>query len=789
MKVSLNWLKEYLNLDNISKEELYNAFSLHINEVETVKPLIEGTNLEVGEVLECEMHPNSDHLHICQVKLSDKVEQIVCGAPNIKAGQKVIVARVGAVLKDGKIKDAKLRGVESHGMICSLQELGISESEVEEAYREGIYVLPNDVKTGAKLEEIGFNDTIYDLELTSNRSDLLSIEGVAYDLGAVLKQKVSPKVPNLKENRRLNPLKIEIDTPNCYKFCARLIEGVEIKESPLWLKLKLMSAGIRPINNVVDITNLVLMEFGQPLHAYNYDAYKESNLVLVRNAYDNEEFVTLDGNKRILTKDDIVVTNGKEPLCLGGIMGGLKSEVENDTKDILLEAAYFAPLSIRKTSSRLNLKSESSIRFERNIDEERVERALDYAAMLISQLASGTVVGNMVRCVKKEFPTKIVKITDNKVNSFLGTNLTHEEIADIFTNLDYTYTYLNDEYEITLPKRRMDLEASWQDVIEDVSRMLGYDNIPTTIRAASNHGILTREQKLTRSLRQTLSTLGLNEVITYSLVSEKDLNTYNVSELKDVKVLMPLTSDREYMRKSLLNGLVDVLKYNKARKMSDVNIFEIGRRYELNNEEDMLAMLMTGTFEQLTWQNKVLKVDFYVIAGLIKEALRRLNYNVTLTPYKDIKETYHPNRAAHLVVNGVDVGFVASLHPKFRLQNDLDDTYVLELNLTKLFKLPNDLNYEAISKYPTIERDLALILPKNMNVGEVLNKLSKISKTLINVSIFDLYEGVNIKEGYKSVAFKLLFGDKTRTLESSEVDNIIQKILKELAKEDINLRD
>ena len=789
MKVSLNWLKEYLNLDNISEEELYNAFSLHINEVETVKPLIEGTNLEVGEVLECKMHPNSDHLHICQVKLSDKVEQIVCGAPNIKAGQKVIVARVGAVLKDGKIKDAKLRGVESHGMICSLQELGICESEVEEAYREGIYVLPNDIKTGAKLEEIGFNDTIYDLELTSNRSDLLSIEGVAYDLGAVLKQKVSPKVPNLKENRRLNPLKIEIDTPNCYKFCARLIEGVEIKESPLWLKLKLMASGIRPINNVVDITNLVLMEFGQPLHAYNYDAYKESNLVLVRNAYPNEEFVTLDGNKRILTKDDIVVTNGKEPLCLGGVMGGLKSEVENDTKDILLEAAYFAPLSIRKTSSRLNLKSESSIRFERNIDEERVERSLDYAAMLITELASGTVVGNMVRCVKKEFPTKVVKITDDKVNSFLGTNLTHEEIAGIFTNLDYTYTYLNDEYEITLPKRRMDLEASWQDVIEDVSRMLGYDNIPTTIRAASNHGVLTREQKLTRSLRQTLSTLGLNEVITYSLVSEKDLNTYNVTNLKDVKVLMPLTSDREYMRKSLLNGLVDVLKYNKARKMSDVNIFEIGRRYELNNEEDMLAMLMTGTFEQLAWQNKVLKVDFYVIAGLIKEALRRLNYNVTLTPYKDIKETYHPNRAAHLVVNGVDVGFVASLHPKFRLENDLDDTYVLELNLTKLFKLPNDLNYEPISKYPTIERDLALILPKNMNVGEVLNKLSKISKTLINVSIFDLYEGINIKEGYKSVAFKLLFGDKTRTLESSEVDNIIQKILKELAKEDINLRD
>lgn len=789
MKVSLNWLKEYLNLDNISEEELYNAFSLHINEVETVKPLIEGTNLEVGEVLECKMHPNSDHLHICQVKLSDKVEQIVCGAPNIKAGQKVIVARVGAVLKDGKIKDAKLRGVESHGMICSLQELGICESEVEEAYREGIYVLPNDTKTGAKLEEIGFNDTIYDLELTSNRSDLLSIEGVAYDLGAVLKQKVSPKVPNLKDNRRLNPLKIEIDTPNCYKFCARLIEGVEIKESPLWLKLKLMASGIRPINNVVDITNLVLMEFGQPLHAYNYDAYKESNLVLVRNAYPNEEFVTLDGNKRILTKDDIVVTNGKEPLCLGGVMGGLKSEVENDTKDILLEAAYFAPLSIRKTSSRLNLKSESSIRFERNIDEERVERALDYAAMLITELASGTVVGNMVRCVKKEFSTKVVKITDNKVNSFLGTDLTHEEIAGIFTNLDYTYTYLNDEYEITLPKRRMDLEASWQDVIEDVSRMLGYDNIPTTIRAASNHGVLTREQKLTRSLRQTLSTLGLNEVITYSLVSEKDLNTYNVTNLKDVKVLMPLTSDREYMRKSLLNGLVDVLKYNKARKMSDVNIFEIGRRYELNNEEDMLAMLMTGTFEQLAWQNKVLKVDFYVIAGLIKEALRRLNYNVTLTPYKDIKETYHPNRAAHLVVNGVDVGFVASLHPKFRLENDLDDTYVLELNLTKLFKLPNDLNYEPISKYPTIERDLALILPKNMNVGEVLNKLSKISKTLINVSIFDLYEGINIKEGYKSVAFKLLFGDKTRTLESSEVDNIIQKILKELAKEDINLRD
>lgn len=781
MKVSLNWLKTFLDLDNISNEELYQAIGLHISEIETMNPLSTANNLMVGYVKEKVAHPNSDHLNICQVELKDGVSQIVCGAPNVEVGQKVIVALPGAILPgDFKIKPAKVRGVESNGMICSLQELGFAESVVEEKYRHGIYVLPADAPVGEDaIKYLGLADTIIDLELTSNRSDLLSMEGVAYDLGAYLGQKPQIIKPLCKEVRMQNPLKIDIVTADCYEFQARYIKNVTIKESPLWLKMRLMASGIRPINNVVDVTNYVLIALGQPLHAYDYEFMGDH--ILIRNANEGEKFTTLDGIERTLTNSDIVVANPNKAMCLGGVMGGLESEVTANTKDIVLEAAMFSPLAIRKTSSRLGLKSESSMRFERKIDQKRIGRALDYAAMLIAELAEATIVGQPVVTVKTPYVEKNVAITTAKINGVLGTNLSNEDIKTLFDNLNYDYELVNDTFKITLPSRRMDLEESVQDIIEDVARMIGYDKIPTTTAEVSSAGGLTLRQKKIRRVRQTLAALGLNETVTYSLVAEKDLNLYTLETGTPIKVLMPLTSDRAVMRQSVLNGVMDVVSYNKARQMPNVALFEIAKRYSMEKEELMLSGAFTGVFANNLWQGYNQKVDFFLVKGILEELARRLDLTFNFVAYSDIKDTYHPGRAAKIFVADKYVGFLAELHPEFAKKNDLNSTYVFELNLDTILELDCKFNYEPIPKFPSIERDLAVVVKDNVTAKEVLDVVKMTAKKyLTDVKVFDVYKGEGIAADEKSLAFKMTFVDSTKTLDSSDIDKVINSILNRL---------
>lgn len=779
MRVSLNWLKEYLDLSTISEEELYKIFSLHISEVETVSPLFKGNNLQVGEVLEKVAHPDSDHLNICQVRLKDGVSQIVCGAPNVAVGQKVIVALPGAKLPEITIKPAKVRGVESNGMICSLEELGLENKLIDEKYKEGIYVLPADTKVGEDIFKLGFLDTIYDLELTSNRSDLLSIEGVAYDLGAYLGQQVKVKQPLVKEVRMVNPISIAIESDACAEFNARFIKNVEVKESPLWLKLKLMASGIRPINNIVDITNLVLMEMGQPLHAYDFDYTGEK--IIVRNAQAGEVFTTLDEVERKLEPTDIVVANPKEALCLGGVMGGMNSEVTTKTTNILLEAACFDALAVRKTSSRLGLKSESSTRFERKIDQVRTKRALDYAAMLINELAGGVVVGGINGCVRKPYEENKVMISLAKINQILGTNLRDAEILQLFTNLGYKYEANADKYLVTLPSRRMDLEPSIQDITEDIARMIGYENIPTTVANVSSTGFLTPVQAKRRMIRQTLATLGLNEAVTYSLLAEKDLDLFVLDLERPIKVLMPLTSDREVMRQSLLNGLIGSLKYNKARQASDIALFEIGKRYSLDSEVNLISGVLTGKFTNSLWQQKTLQVDFYLVKGLLDEMARRLGLEFSYEAYRDIKYPYHPGRSAKVSVNGTYLGVIAALHPKYTAENDLEDTYVFELDLDKLTTIDNKFKYEPIPKFPAIERDLAIVVKDEITAQQVIDVIKMVSKKYLrSINIFDIYKGVGIDNDEKSMAIKMTFLDKEKTLESQDIDKLINSILNRL---------
>ena len=780
MKVSLNWLKDYLNLDNISKEELYNAISLHVCEIETMKPLCEVNNLVVGEVLTCVDHPDSDHLHVCEVNLGDKVSTIVCGAPNVAAKQKVIVALPGAKLPGGTIKSSKVRGVLSDGMICSLSELGIEDRLVDEKYKNGIYVLPEDTEVGIDaVKYLGLDDEVIDLELTSNRSDLLSVEGIAYDLAATLGIDINVPKYLVKETRMLNPLKVEIESDLCYEYGARLIKGITIKESPMWLKMRLIAAGVRPINNVVDITNYVMLALGEPMHAYDHNFVGDH--IVVKEAKDVKEFITLDNINRKLEANDLLITDGKKPIGLAGIMGGLNSEVLPTTTEIVLEAAMFDPMAIRKTSSRLGLKSEASTRFERIACQERIKQALDMASHLICQLAGGIVVGNMVDIVRIPYEKKYVDLTLNKVNNLLGTALTAKELETIFNNLRYNYEINDNIYHIEIPSRRMDLENFYADICEDVARMIGYDKIPTTTSLINSLGHLTKEQQITRNIREVLALSGLNEVVTYSLVSEDNLNLYNLKEEDPIKLLMPLTSDRAYMRLSLLNGIMEVINYNLARQMTDISIFEIGKRYNIHNEELMLAGGLTGNFSNNLWQGQNIKVDFYLVKGILDNLANKLNVKFDYVPYEKIKETYHPGRQAKILVENEEVGFIASIHPEFRLKHDLKDTYVFEISLDKLFKYVNNIKYETTSKYPSIERDLAIVIDDKVSADEVLKVVKMVAKKyLVSINIFDLYKDKSLGENKKSLAFKMVFVDKEKTLDSKDVDKVINSILNRL---------
>jgi phenylalanyl-tRNA synthetase beta chain len=784
MKVSKNWLGEYLDLSNYTDEELFQLINFHINEIESNKKMVEATNLSVGLVKECVMHPDSDHLHVCQVEVKPgEVSQIVCGAPNVEAGKKVFVALPGAVLPgDFKIKPSKIRGVESNGMLCSLQELGIEEKYVDDEFKNGIYLFNDDVEVGSNpLEAFGFDDTVIDLELTSNRSDLLSIEGVAYDLGAVLNQKVFPVTAEFEVSKKKNPLTVKVETDKCYKYNARYLANVKIAPSPQWMKARLIASGIRPINNVVDITNFVLMEMGQPLHAF--DADKLGNTIVVRQAYDNEKLKTLDDQERELNSEDIVITDGKNAVCVAGVMGGLSTEVDDNTVNIVLEAAYFDPLPIRRTSSKIGLKSESSTRFERMIDYDRVDRALDYAAQLMQELAGAEIYDGVARDVKVDIDPKYVSITTEKINKVLGTSLEDSYINDLFNRLAYDFTKKDNTYTIKLPSRRMDLEPSVQDIIEDVARMYGYNNIPTTIAATRDKGALTYAQKRARLIRQILSSLGLNEIVSYSLISEGELGYYLEHVEEPIRLLMPMTEDKAVMRESVLNGVVDAIDYNKARKNENLAFFEIANVHTATTEDLHLGIALNGLFESHLWKGQKQVAEFYFLKGIVDDLFEKLNFHVTYEPYSGI-EAFHPGRCARLMHNGKQIGVLGELHPKFAKAHDVAGTVAFEMDLAELLNENNGLKYHPINKFPSVTRDLAIVVKKYISAEQILTLVKQTArKYLTNIDIFDVYTGENVGSDEKSIAFTMTFEDPTKTLATEEVDKVISQVLNRLDRE------
>jgi phenylalanyl-tRNA synthetase beta chain len=805
VKVSYQWLSEYVDLSGYTASELAEKLTRGGIEVDIVEKRNKGVeNVVVGFVKSREQHPDADKLSVCVVDAGQGEDlQIVCGAKNVAAGQKVPVALVGAKLPgDVKIKRAKLRGVESQGMICSAKELGLNDKLLPKEIQEGILVLPQDTPVGASiLDVLGIDDEVLELDLTPNRSDCLSMIGVAYEIAAILGREVKlPEAdPELLGAGGSNGWSISIEAADeCGHYSARTIEGVKVGPSPLWLQNRLMAAGIRPINNVVDVTNYVMLEYGQPLHAF--DAAKlEGGRITVRLAREGERIVTLDQTERVLEPSMLLITDGVKPIALAGVMGGANSEVSADTTSIVLESAWFDGGTVRKTSRQLGLRSEASLRFEKEVNPEAVVPALNRAAALIVKLAGGKVAGGIAEARARNREPVSIRLTLGKINGHLGTELTKGEVTAILDRLHFRYEEAGEDgLQIHVPLRRGDI-ARDVDLIEEVARLYGYDNIPSTpIVGSTTPGGLTKEQKIRRTIRHLATESGLHEVVTYSFTQPSriaELPGMYGSRALPVKLSMPMSEERSVLRTSLIPHLIDTAVYNRNRNIDDVAVFEIGKVFlteqeqitELPEEKWMLGMLWTGSRTARHWGAKAEKVDFYDLKGVFEKISGYLGVEgVRYTPAQP--EGFHPGRTAAISIasadgkSAVEIGWIGQLHPALQKAHDLEDTFVLEVELAPLVESARfDIRFAPLPKFPAIGRDLAVVVDTSAAVGDLLETVRQTAGSLLeSIDVFDIYTGERLGEGKKSVAFSLVYRHPERTLTDEEVSELHAKVVSAL---------
>lgn len=794
MLVSYKWLQDYIDLAGVSAEELAEKITKSGIEVEGVEKLNEGmSGVVVGHVLECEKHPNAEKLNKTLVDLGDgEPVQIICGAPNVGKGQKVAVATVGAVLPGNfKIKKAKLRGEESNGMICSLAELGIEAKLAPKEYAEGIYNFPQDTEIGQDaLAVLNRDDEILELGLTPNRADAMSMIGVAYEVGAILGKEITLPTPqpDTSSEQASDYINVTVEAKEDNPlYVAKVIKNVKVGPSPVWMQTRLMAAGIRPHNNIVDITNFILLEYGQPLHAFDYDKLG-SNEILVRRAKAGEVIETLDDTKRTLTADHLVITNGTEPVALAGVMGGANSEVGSDTTTVLLESAYFTGGVIRKSSKDHGLRSEASSRYEKGVDPARVRPAAERAAELMIQLAGGEVLGGIVEADALDIKPLVVSTTLEKINKVLGTDLEMKQVEDIFVRLKFETNVDNNTISVTVPTRRGDI-TNEEDLIEEVGRLFGYDNLRTTLPiGSSTPGHLSEYQKKRRVVRRFMEGAGLYQAVTYSLTSEEKALQYALDKREPVKLAMPMSEDRSILRQSIVPQLLEVLKYNIARQNDSAAVYETGAVFlknsneELPEEREHLAAAITGLWESHPWQGEKKPVDFFVLKGIVEGLAAKLGLESQLGFQKAELEGMHPGRTAEVTLNGTVIGFIGQVHPTMQKTMDLKETYVFELSLKALLQAETaPLQYTAIPRFPSITRDIALVVEKATFAGDLKKVITEAGGTLLKeVQVFDLYEGEKMEPGKKSIAFSLKYFDPEKTLTDEDIAKAHNKVLKAL---------
>ncbi len=790
MRVSYEWLKEYLDL-TISPSELAEKMTFAGIAVETVEDLAEQyRGIIVAQVMELNRHPGADNLLIAALDAGGERKQVITAAKNLAVGDLVPLALPGTILPNGKvIEAATFKGVISAGMLCSGAELGLEKESA------GIWVFPGEHRPGTPASEaLGATDSILVLELTANRPDCLGMIGVAREVAAILGQEFKFSDQSVREEGQsiIGQLEIEISDPDlCPRYTGRVIHNVKIEPSPEWMQRRLRAAGIRPISNIVDITNYVMMEYNQPLHAFDYDRIA-THRIIVRRAVAGEVLRTLDEVDRSFQGENLLITDPSGPLCVAGVMGGASSEIRDDTTSILLEAAYFLPGSIRKTAKQLGMKSESSLRFERGIDPGGTVKAINRAAHLIEELGAGTVSkGYLDQCPKPIQPLT-VSTSASAINRWLGTELTLPEIKNYLERVDVSVQVLKgDEFQANIPTHRQDI-SHMADLAEEAARLYGYDRIPATLPSSREAGGRNGLQAMEFDCRRLLQGIGLSEILTYSLYAKdtgKRLGLVEADPLNQtVGLMVPLSEEQAVMRTNLVHSMLETLAFNQKRRQSNLAFYELARVYRprpdsvLPEEPLHLAIGITGLRHASGWNQERTEVDFYDLKGILDVLFEKFRIPEG-TLDRSILPFLHPGQSADIRIDGKGIGFLGQIHPAVAEEYGLiKRVFILELDLTAIFPLRRaDVLFEALPKFPALERDLALVLSAEIPAREVAAKIETITGHLVEtVELFDVYQGEQVPVGQRSLAFKLVYRSKERTLTDQEVNQLQTELLMKL---------
>ena len=805
MNTSLSWIKAYVPDLDVTAQEYTDAMTLSGTKVEGYEEMdADLDRIVIGQIEKIEKHPDADKLIICQVNIGDQVIQIVTGAPNVKEGDKVPVVLDGGRVAGGheagqkvaggiKIKKGKLRGVESCGMMCSIEELGSTKEMYPEAPEYGIYIFPEDAQVGASaVEALGLNDAIFEYEITSNRVDCFSVVGIAREAAATFRREFHPPVvtPTGNSEDVNDYVRVTVEnTDLCPRYCARVVKNIKIGPSPKWMQRRLASVGIRPINNLVDITNYVMEEYGQPMHAYDLDTIADRHII-VKTAENGEKFTTLDGQERDMDENVLMICDGEKAIGIAGIMGGENSMITDNVKTMLFEAACFDGVNIRKSSKRVGLRTEASAKFEKGLDPNNAQAAIDRACQLVEEMGAGEVVGGMVDVYgKKKEPVRVLFDAD-KINALLGTQISKEEMLGYFKMLDLEYDETSEE--IIAPTFRQDL-LCLADLAEEVARFYGYDNIPTTLPTGeATTGKLSFKLRIEQDARDIAEFCGFSQGMTYSFESPKVFDRLLIPEdsplRKTVQIMNPLGEDYSIMRTISLNGMLTSLATNYNRRNKDVRLYELGNIYlpkslpltELPEERMQFTLGMYGDG------------DFFTMKGVVEEFFEKIGMKEKETYDPNSGRSYlHPGRQADIIYKGSKIGFLGEVHPEVADTYGIGErAYVAVIDMPEVLKYATfDRKYTGIAKYPAVTRDISMVVPKEILVGQIEEIIEKKGGAYLErYHLFDLYEGEQIKAGFKSVAYSIVFRAKDKTLSDTEVTEAMDRILKGLEALGIELR-
>lgn len=789
MKISKKWLERYMDLGQRSMDEIATTVTNAGFEVEDIVPLSQGTNLVIGEVLTCKDHPDSDHLHITTVNTGDQVRPIVCGAPNVAARQKVIVALPGAKLPGGEIKSGKIRGEVSDGMICSLAELGVDKHTLSEAQLSGIEVLDQDAPVGHTdpLGYLGYDDTVLDIGLTPNRADCQAAWNMASETAAILNIPCQlPEVAGAADIASDAPtqLKIVSETEKCPHFYGKVVNSVTIKPSPKWMQELLRASGMNSINNVVDISNIVMLETGQPMHFYDKNALPHQEITVKDNL--DTDYTTLDGETYHLQSGDVVITSNGQPIGIGGVMGGNDSKVEDNTQGIIIECASFDHVSIRNTARRLNLNTESSIRYQKGIEPLAAKKAIDRAVDLLIQYADAKDFEQTVEFGCDHYEEKTITCTVEQLNHRLGTDFAKEEIVDVFARLNLEPTVEGTTINVKVPSTRQDLEGM-ADLSEEVIRMIGYDRLPSTLPVMEmTEGKLNPQQRQRRFIQTFLCENGLQDAITYTLVSSAKKENAIFSTGDALELPTPLSEERRYLRTSILPSLLESAAYNHSRGNKGVNMFEISELTSTQGVIEHLAIVLTGAMNETRWLKTSTPADFYTLKGLVETILERSGISENRLFFKpNQKDTthFHPGRSAEVYIGKDLIGLMGEIHPLYANEVGLKHAVMAELDLDQILETKKSkIRFTPVSKYPAVYRDLAFVVEKDLpasKIVEVIKRSGKLGKESIvkNVDVFDVYQGEHVGEHEKSIALTMTFQSDVQTLDDKTITTIFNSII------------